>query len=186
MCPHVFPGDFFSQKTSSLVIPCSIAPGICNKSNPWAELPDQLSTILKNTKHNLLFKTCYTLRFVCVPWCHANTPFFTPLQWFWLTCCYRVCVSHLIVYLVIAPALPSTFRWWYSHVWGIWAVPRWRSQCSWQSGRSVWERGETRNNSFCSYPSQNKEMSNESKWSLQYSALRWWWKNHWNKPQQSQ
>lgn len=31
-CPHVFPGDFFSQKMSSLVIPCSTAPGICEQS----------------------------------------------------------------------------------------------------------------------------------------------------------
>lgn len=32
VCTHVFPGDFFSQKMSSLVRPCSAAPGTCNKN----------------------------------------------------------------------------------------------------------------------------------------------------------
>lgn len=40
-----------------------------------------------------------------------------------------------------------------------------------ERGGKFWSNGR------CSYPSKNKEMSNESKWSPQYSALRWWQKH---------
>ena len=41
----------------------------------------------------------------------------------------------------------------------------------------LYERREMWGNSFCSYPSKNKEVSNESEWSPQYSAFKWWWKH---------
>lgn len=141
--------------------------------------------------YNLLFRVCLCAIAKCLQTTFYATPvlllllLLLSLIFFHATLPQTVSFS-FVCYLVTTQTpqkkKPNTLVWQtrqpcYSHLWGTWAAPLWLSLCSWQSGSSVRERRKTWSNSFCSHPTENKETPNESKWSLQYSTQRRWWKN---------
>lgn len=74
-----------------------------------------------------------------------------------------------------------------THISGIFGPPPRGDHYVLGSQNCLFQRGgKHEGKSFCSYPLENKETSNESKWSLQYSALKRWWKHYWNKSQRQQ